>query len=932
LRLRTIGGLWIEGDDLPLGPRQLALLGILASAGAKGLSREKLIGILWPETGEEQSRHTLSQTLYGLRKSAGRDLIIGATQLRLDSSVGSDIGELRTALAAGDLETAARLYTGRFLDGFYLPGATEFERWVEAERSALNTDVLRAIERLAKHADDSGPPAEAVRWWHRLTELDPLSARYAAGHIQALAAAGDHSGALARARQHREVVNRELGTDPDPAVVRLEADLRSMPAPEPRPPSASVPSSPPGPPNREPSHRWRGWVTAALVGILALALALRTFRTDSRSTLPFLAVGEIRVEGVADSLSNGRVLRDMLATSLGAIEGMQVVANSRLVELIGRGPAPSAGAITDAARRAGATEIIEGEITEGASTLSLAFRRVAVGRGVVRKGYVVRAANREAVVDSAAAVIARDLGLVPPMVSAIRTSSPAAYALYEEGLRAYFGYDAPAGYRLMKAAFARDSSFAMAAYYIWFLGSFLGEPEVGSRLLPSVERLAQKAIERERLVIQLSVAVEGTQPTKVQAALAETLTVKYPQDPDGQILLGQVRGGQGDWAGAVAAYEHAFVLDSIAGALTGSYCRVCRALGFKVGAYTWWDSLPAAERTARRLIAVRPDERGPLGGPWGTLVDVLLRQGRRAEAEAAQTKNQDLPLPPHALQILQRDLIRWGRYDQLDRELITNITNPRVEIREDAWWLLLLSYRDQGRLCEADTLIHRWRVPNTAILVPGSKAPAVDFALLGLEMGRPAVSIRAHRENMVTMSTWTPAPFQARNIAWQLTLAGTAHAAAGDTAVVRRLADSLERLGPASYYGGRDERLHYVLRGLLLQREGRHAEAVESFRQSIYSLTDGYTRTNLMMARSLLVLHRPAEAIAVLRPAIHGGVDGGNTYVSRTELHEAMAEAFEQVGQRDSAVAHWRAVESGWRRADPAFRDRYLRARLKAGL
>ena len=32
---------------------------------------------------------------------------------------------------------AAALYDGPFLDGFYLTGAPEFERWVEAERATL---------------------------------------------------------------------------------------------------------------------------------------------------------------------------------------------------------------------------------------------------------------------------------------------------------------------------------------------------------------------------------------------------------------------------------------------------------------------------------------------------------------------------------------------------------------------------------------------------------------------------------------------------------------------------------------------------------------------------------------------------------------------------------------------------------------------------
>jgi predicted Zn-dependent protease len=116
----------------------------------------------------------------------------------------------------------------------------------------------------------------------------------------------------------------------------------------------------------------------------------------------------------------------------------------------------------------------------------------------------------------------------------------------------------------------------------------------------------------------------------------------------------------------------------------------------------------------------------------------------------------------------------------------------------------------------------------------------------------------------------------------------------------------------------------------LLQAAGRHAEAVAAFRRSLYSLTDGYTEINLALARSLLALGRPDEAVAVLRPAIHGGVDGSNTYTSRTELHEAMAQAFEQAGRRDSAVAHWGAVERAWRGADPEFRERHERARAAA--
>jgi hypothetical protein len=107
------------------------------------------------------------------------------------------------------------------------------------------------------------------------------------------------------------------------------------------------------------------------------------------------------------------------------------------------------------------------------------------------------------------------------------------------------------------------------------------------------------------------------------------------------------------------------------------------------------------------------------------------------------------------------------------------------------------------------------------------------------------------------------------------------------------------------------------------------ADAMAGDRRSLFSTTDGLTRTNLLMARSLLALGRAAEAIAILRPALRGGVDGSNTDVTHTELREELAHAFELAGQPDSARVHYQAVERAWRRANPQFRERYQRAKAK---
>ena len=937
MRLKTFGGLWIEGGPASPspGPRQLGLLALVASAGRKGITRERVIGLLWSESPEEQARHTLSQTVYSLKREAGKDLIAGSTHLRLDPSVSSDIGDLLAAAAAGELETVAGLYTGTFLDGFYLPGAPEFEHWVEEERTTLAKEVQRALERLAKRADDEGKPAEAVRWWQRLADQDPLSGRYAAGHMRALAAVGDRTGALNRARTYETKVHRELGAEPDAVVRDLERSLRLAP-PAPAVSAALPPLPNPEPPEvtREPSRadtirtkptHWSWLAPLTLFLLVAAALTAWAVGRASATRLPFLAVGMIGAEVPSDSSRLGPILRDMLSTSLGGVAGLQVVANSRLVELMPRGT-DGLAATNDAARRAGANEVIEGEVTSASGELVLSLRRVDLASGVVRKGYIVRARDRYAMVDSATAAIARDLELLPPsvMVAQIRTSSPAAYALYEEGLRAHYGYDGPAAYRLMEAALARDSNFAMAAYYAWQLSRNFASESTSALARARAKRLATRTIERERLLI-LGAIAEVEAPLRQALAIAETLTVKYPSDPEGQILLGDVRGRAGDWAGAVDAYDQAVIIDSVAGTLAGPYCRVCYALAGMSQQYLWWDSAGAAERASRRLLARRPAE----NFAWNNPVEPLLRQRRRAEAEAAYARAN-----PRAVKgkgpLFRRDRIRWGEYEEGDRELIEDAQSEDDDTRSEAWWLLAISLRDQGRLREADTLIHGGRIPNSARVIWESTPH--DLLMLSLEIGRPRETIRSYRlQAEGTLKSAQPDGVRNRYLIWYLTLAGTAYAAAGDTAVVRRLADSLEVLGQTSMFG-RDIKLHYFLRGLLLRREGRHADAVDAFRRSLFSLTDGYTRTSLEMARSLVALGRFSEAIAVLQPAIRGGVDGSNTYVSRTELHETLARAFEGAGLRDSAVAHWRAVESAWRHADPQFRDRYLEARRKGGL
>lgn len=77
-RLRAFGGLSIDIYDhstkAPATQRKaLALLALLASAGERGISRDKITAFLWPESDKEQARNALSRSsCFVFAESSGR--------------------------------------------------------------------------------------------------------------------------------------------------------------------------------------------------------------------------------------------------------------------------------------------------------------------------------------------------------------------------------------------------------------------------------------------------------------------------------------------------------------------------------------------------------------------------------------------------------------------------------------------------------------------------------------------------------------------------------------------------------------------------------------------------------------------------------------------------------------------------------------------
>ena len=233
LRLLTFGSLTLLADgEAATGAttrrRRLALLALLAVARRRGLHRDKIHAYLWPESDTQRARHGLNQLVYFQRRHLdGGNLFLGKKTLRLNPAVVTcDVWEFEDALDSGAHAAAVRLYTGPFLDGFFVRGAPGFERWVDDERRRLAQRCTDAFRQLATTAAAKGEHLQATAWWRRAAELSPFDTEIILRLVEASVASGDRAGAVQHAEHHVDLLRKELGLAPDPRVSGMIDRLR----------------------------------------------------------------------------------------------------------------------------------------------------------------------------------------------------------------------------------------------------------------------------------------------------------------------------------------------------------------------------------------------------------------------------------------------------------------------------------------------------------------------------------------------------------------------------------------------------------------------------------------------------------------------------------------------------------------------------------
>src|SRR3989475_5961262 len=223
---------------------------------------------------------------------------------------------------------ALELYRGETLDGFFISGAGEFERWLERERARLREAASRAARALVEQCEVADDLPAAAEWARRAVWLAPHKEDALRRLVTLLDRLGDRAGAVAAYEEFTKRLAADLETEPAAETKALLAAVRARQSAAPvelssgalgyaRPPTSEVE-------RRRTRHVvWPLAIAAALVGLVLSQPSDRGGRLWPRSV-----TGQIRSLAVlpltnlsGDSLESWYAdgLTEALTTDLGRL-------------------------------------------------------------------------------------------------------------------------------------------------------------------------------------------------------------------------------------------------------------------------------------------------------------------------------------------------------------------------------------------------------------------------------------------------------------------------------------------------------------------------------------------------------------------------------------------------------------------------------------
>ena len=189
---------------------------------ARPVQRLHVAGSLWLDSTEDHANACLRTALWRLGRAGANVVDSSSTQLSLRDDVAVDVHDVMHAadLALGDDRVTrngdyAPLYSvGELLRDWY-------DDWVIVERERMRQLQLRALETLCRRMADEGRFAESVAAGMTAIGMEPLRETAHRALIETYLAEGNAADAVRQYRLCRDLLRRDLGLSPSPALERL---------------------------------------------------------------------------------------------------------------------------------------------------------------------------------------------------------------------------------------------------------------------------------------------------------------------------------------------------------------------------------------------------------------------------------------------------------------------------------------------------------------------------------------------------------------------------------------------------------------------------------------------------------------------------------------------------------------------------------------
>ena len=948
--LRTLGSLdLLDADGRTLsavlsGPKRAALLAYLAVARPRGFHRrDVLVTLLWPELDQERARAALRHTLYHLRRSLGADAVRtrGDDEIAIDAAVNCDAVEFERLLDAGEPAKAMALYRGPLLEGFYVAGADEFERWVERERARLRDRAAAAVWQLAAIMEKEGALSEAARWARQGAELAPDDERGLRSLMQLLERGGDRAGAIHAYDEFARRLAAEYDAEPSDETRALAARLRTRsPTPVPRTPVAphaaaevadvqlDVPESPDRSVSAAPPARRRASILAlAAAAVLAVVAVLAWSRREASpadvpggvAVFPFTVRGSDEFDYLAEGITDLLSVKLDDATVLQAVDPRSVLGAARK---FGR-PLERPDDARPLAERLGARYFVLGSILEAGGRLQLTaslYDRTGDERAVVQTP-VDDPRNVFQLVDTLARQLlageARGPAAELTHLAAMSTTSLPALKSYLEGERDLRLGHYAAAVGAFSSAVARDSTFALAWYRLGAASHWVSDLDLASAAMERAVALSHRLPQQTRRLLEAGVAWRTGRYLEAESLYAAVTTAR-PGSIDAWFSLGDLRYHANALMGrsrgeARVPLARALALDPTHGEARTHLLELAA-----------WDG----DAVALDTLLAGLDSTADFAQKWPVLKALVSHDSVVEERERAVLRaTDDRTLSRLVIHALPSAAHNPGGA----LRLVNLLSEPERPSARRAYGHLLAA--------QLELAGGHWRRAEARLLAAGELEPAIGIEMGGLLAGMSNVPLS--RDRLLAMRSalegWQPAGTPATDIyAFQAHdslhavirayLIGRLSERLGDGATVARQAAELERGAAREFEMA--AALARSLRARALRMAGRPAEALDvlgtpwlglqSHRYTVSPLTS-LVAERWLRAELLREVKRYPEAIGAYAAVGDYSVDGLAYLVPS---HLARSDVYERMGDAARARAHRDLARDLWRDADPELRLR----------